>query len=109
MKRLALFLLIGLASAGLTAVIAYDHFTGHMPWATPEPANVIDTSIHSDILNEDRELTIRLPRNYKPDTKYPVMYVLDGGSQDARMANTAEILAAAGYAPEVIVVGIPNM
>ena len=35
--------------------------------------------IHSDILNEDRTILIRLPKDYDNDKmKYPVLYILDG-------------------------------
>ena len=35
--------------------------------------------IHSDILNEDRTILIRLPKDYdNAKMKYPVLYILDG-------------------------------
>ena len=37
------------------------------------------------------------------------MYVLDGSSQDKHLANKFDILSSAGYVPETIVVGIPNV
>src|SRR5262245_43239673 len=50
----------------------------------PESVNIVQTSIRSTILDEDRRVIIHLPRNYSKDSaqKYPVMYVLDGTSQD---------------------------
>ena len=64
--------------------------------------------IHSDILGESRKILIHFPRNYDPAKKYPTLYVLDGSSQDFRMAALAEILNVAEVVPEMIVVGIPN-
>ncbi|HCT31405.1 MAG TPA: hypothetical protein DIW31_11910 [Bacteroidales bacterium] len=63
----------------------------------------------SKILGEERELIIHLPRDYDSTKKYPVMYVLDGGSQDNHIANKFDILSTAGYTPKTIIVGIPNM
>lgn len=68
----------------------------------------IHVSLLSEVLKEERELIIHLPRNYDSARRYPVMYVLDGGAQDSHMANKVDVLATAGYATETIVVGIPN-
>lgn len=64
--------------------------------------------IDSDILDEKRKILIHYPRNYDADLTYPVLYVLDGSSQDFRMAGIAEILNVAETVPEMIIVGIPN-
>jgi predicted alpha/beta superfamily hydrolase len=61
------------------------------------------------MLGEERELIIHLPRNYDSTRTYPVLYVLDGGSQDRHIASTFNVLTTAGYAPQTIIVGIPNM
>jgi len=70
----------------------------------------IETTIKSAIMNEDRSLVIHLPRHYQKDVtqKYPVMYVLDGTSQDQHTADTIDTLANAGLIPRAVVVGIPN-
>lgn len=70
--------------------------------------NKIQTSLYSKILGEERELIIHLPRDYDSAESYPVMYVLDGGSQATHIANTMDVLATAGYTPKTIIVGIPN-
>jgi len=82
---------------------------------TPTPAaaqsdNLIQTNIHSTIMDEDRRVIIHLPRNYSKDPvqKYPVMYVLDGTSQDDHTAEKTTILSDAGLVPAAIVVGLPN-
>jgi len=77
---------------------------------SPDAANIVQTSIHSTILSEDRRVIIHLPRNYSKDTaqKYPVMYVLDGTSQDQHTADKIAVLSDAALIPNAIVVGLPN-
>ena len=64
--------------------------------------------IESEILGEKRKLLIHLPTTYDSLKRYPVLYVLDGSSQDFRMAAIAEVLNRAGVVEEMIIVGIPN-
>ena len=87
--------------------------TAPTPTPTPSTAesdNLIQTSIHSTIMAEDRRVIIHLPRNYSKDSaqKYPVMYVLDGTSQDDHTADKITVLSDAGLVPAAIVVGLPN-
>lgn len=63
----------------------------------------------SNILGQDRELIVHLPRGYDRSKRYPVLYVLDGSSQDQPLASTLDSLSAQGLVPQTIVVGIPNM
>lgn len=65
----------------------------------------------STALGEQREYLVHLPRSYKaaPNQRYPVIYVLDGSSQDVHTAASAMLMANIGVLPEVIVVGIPNI
>jgi len=65
----------------------------------------------SAALGEVREFSVRLPASYdrRPGQRYPVIYVLDGPPLDGHTAEGASALAARGLAPELIVVGIPNM
>ena len=76
----------------------------------PESSNVVTTNIHSTIMSEDRSVIIHLPRNYSKDApqKYPVMYVLDGTSQDGHTTDKLSVLSDAGLVPAAIVVGLPN-
>jgi predicted alpha/beta superfamily hydrolase len=80
------------------------------PESTPAERIIIDTTLRSKILAEDRRIIIHLPRNYSKDVgeKYPVMYVLDGTSQDGPLADKLTVLSDAGLAPSAIVVGLPN-
>lgn len=73
-----------------------------------EPVADIQEEIDSNILAEKRELLIHLPVGHDPSQSYPVMYVLDGSSQDFRIASIAEILNRAGIVEKMIIVGIPN-
>jgi hypothetical protein len=99
----------------LLVLNANDALAQIAPTATPEnkpPAssNIVQTNIHSTIMGEERRVIIHLPRNYSRDTaqKYPVMYVLDGTSQDGHTADKINILSDAGLVPAAIVVGLPN-
>ena len=89
------------------------------PTPTPTPShenkpahsdNLIQTNLHSAVLNEERRVIIHLPRNYSRYTaqKYPVMYVLDGTSQDQHTADKIAVLSDAGLIPSAIVIGLPN-
>ena len=72
--------------------------------------SVIITSIDSKIMEESREVIIHLPENYEQNTakSYPVMYVLDGTSQDGHTFTKIDLLSKIEQFPEAIVVGIPN-
>lgn len=67
-------------------------------------------TIHSDILNEDREMLIALPDNYASITNnYPVLYVLDGNTHFRHASSATSYLAEHGLAPGMIVVAITNV
>lgn len=71
----------------------------------------LTANLTSSVLGEVRAYTVRLPEGYarEPQRRYPVVYVLDGPPLDDHTAQGARALAAAGQAPGLIVVGIPNM
>jgi predicted alpha/beta superfamily hydrolase len=71
----------------------------------------VERRIASTVLQETRVFTVRLPASYtrEPRRRYPVIYVLDGAPLDDHTAAGAAQVAALGQAPELIVVGIPNM
>lgn len=89
----------------IISIVLFSYLTGNPTY----PESVVQTAIHSKILNEERKVIIHLPINYDKKKKYPVLYVLDGSSQDKHIANKFDILSSAGYIPETIVVGIPNV
>src|SRR6185436_14498576 len=67
-------------------------------------------SLHSTILNEDRELQITLPDSYgRTAVSYPVLFLLDGSSHVLHATATTRFLASArSRIPEMIVVVVPN-
>ncbi len=65
--------------------------------------------INSEILDEEREILVYLPENYKDSTtKYPVLYVLDGNDYFLPSIGIMEYLAMYNQLPEMIVIGIPH-
>lgn len=68
--------------------------------------------IHSEVLDESRELWIHIPESasdsssYK--TKYPVLYLLDGPSNFNSVTGIIEHLSNNMTIPEMIIVGITN-
>jgi uncharacterized protein len=76
------------------------------PPHSPPPASLV---IHSEILGEDRRISIALPPSHAGTTReYPVVIVLDGESLFEPARTTVEWLAGVGHVPEAIVVGIEN-
>lgn len=67
-------------------------------------------SLHSAVLDEDREYAVSLPASYDRSStrRYPVVYVLDGERQFRHTAVDAAYLANVGEMPEAIVVGITS-
>ena len=74
-------------------------------------ADVVKVKIKSEVLGQEREIIIHLPKNYdaKAKKRYPVMYALDGSSLSKPIAAKIEDVSGGGFVPETIVVGIPNM
>ena len=72
----------------------------------------IDTTLHSDVLVEDRRIVIRLPKTYEESTQtvYPVLYVLDadGGSGWSNAVATVDELSTSETIPDMILIGIHN-
>lgn len=71
-------------------------------------------SIYSNILNEQRKILIHIPsageEEIKSETKYPVVYLLDGDSHFTSVVGMIEQLSSNGNTilPKMIIVGIPN-
>lgn len=67
--------------------------------------------IHSQILNEERTLSIALPKDYDKNQKvYPVLYLLDAEARNefTDAVSTVQDLHAEGIGPQMIIVGIRN-
>ena len=73
--------------------------------------NVVVNTLRSNVLGEDREVLVHLPESYSREAgqRFPVLYVLDGSSQDIHTAQSAALMARIGVMPEILVVGIPNV
>ncbi|GAA3606210.1 alpha/beta hydrolase-fold protein [Flavivirga amylovorans] len=67
------------------------------------------TTIHSEILDEDRMLEIHLPKNYEESDKtYPVLYLLDSFYNFSHAVGSVEYLFLNELIPKMIIVGIRN-
>jgi len=67
-------------------------------------------SIQSDVLKQNRKLSIFLPAGYESSkTNFPVLYVLDADGRDQHTVPTARFLFLNNRMPEAIVVGVYNI
>jgi len=66
--------------------------------------------IHSEILNDDINLQIKLPDTYghSNDFRYPVLVVLDGSTQFEHIAANVSFLSSYAIVPEMIIVGVSS-
>ena len=71
----------------------------------------INIEIESRVLNQVRQLIVSLPQGYSdsPNTRYPVMYLLDGEKQIAHTSGSASYLASGDSGEKMIIVGINNV
>ena len=64
-------------------------------------------TLHSEILDEDREVVIALPPGYdRSIARYPVLYLLDGQTYLPTAVGATVLLEAADRIPAMIVVGV---
>lgn len=105
-KKLVISIVVTLIICVITVAISLEHYLQ----STKYSDDVTQTEIVSKIMNEQREIIIHLPENYEKNKhkKYPVMYVLDGTSQDEHTFAKIDLLSKIHQFPEAIVVGIPN-
>ncbi|HEU4413406.1 MAG TPA: alpha/beta hydrolase-fold protein [Candidatus Angelobacter sp.] len=66
-------------------------------------------TVHSNVLNEDRAILVRMPAaaQGKKD-RYPVLYLADGDGHINEVGAIIDFLAAQGRCAPVMIVGIPN-
>jgi len=77
----------------------------------PEPITVGEVfTIPSKVLNENRRVSVYLPRTYarNTDKSYDVLYVLDGPANLLHAAGSQLFLAGYRQMPELIIVGLHN-
>jgi len=64
---------------------------------------------HSNVLTEERQLLIHLPKDYEESNqKYPVIYMLDGNGHFKHATIAVDDLQSRGMMPKAIIVGITN-
>lgn len=67
-------------------------------------------SIHSETLNQERDIYIRLPKGYDTsNTSYPVHFILDAEVTYHSYTGLVEIMYEGEEIPDPIIVGIPNV
>jgi predicted alpha/beta superfamily hydrolase len=72
----------------------------------PAPQRLV---VHSNVLNEDREIWVRMPAAAQGKKEsYPVLYMTDAGTNINEIGSTIDFLADNNFMPPVIVVGIAN-
>ncbi|MEK7727591.1 MAG: alpha/beta hydrolase-fold protein, partial [candidate division KSB1 bacterium] len=93
---------ITLVLAVVGTVLVCDHLFGLFDRRAVS-ANVVFSKMPSKILKEEREVIIHLPESYtrEPARRFPVLYVLDGSSQDFHTARSAALMARIGVMPEI--------
>ncbi len=95
----ALFLLIGINQVKSQNVGQFVIGTKH--------------TLHSDILNEDREYWVSLPEAYGNEKsyykKYPVLIVLDGNAHFRSISGMVNYMSGNGRIPEMIIIAIQNV
>jgi predicted alpha/beta superfamily hydrolase len=68
------------------------------------------TKITSEILDEPRQISIYLPDDYAySKTRYPVLYLLDGGTHLQHASAAVDYHSGRGTIPDIIVVAIHNI
>jgi len=105
-KSFAVTVLVTFVISVIGTILVSDYLRGDEEFAEW----VTVSKMFSKILDEEREVIVHLPEGYdrNAEQRYPVIYVLDGSSQNIHTANSAALMARIGVMPEVIVVGLPN-
>lgn len=90
--------------AAVALVLASRFFEGRIDADT-----FVGLTVHSQVLGEARTLRVHLPVEYEEssDLRYPLLLVLDGGSQDGHTNRTSDVLSRVGVGGPMIIVGIP--
>ncbi|HEV7522378.1 MAG TPA: alpha/beta hydrolase-fold protein [Candidatus Angelobacter sp.] len=74
--------------------------------APPAPERI---TVHSNVLNEDRAILVRMPAAAQGrKDKYPVLYLADGDAHINEVGAIIDFLASQNRCTPLIVVGIPN-
>jgi len=74
--------------------------------APPAPERIV---IHSNVLNEDRPILVRMPAAaQRGKNKYPVLYLADGDGHINEVGAIIDFLASQNRCTPIMIVGIPN-
>src|SRR6476646_1789504 len=74
--------------------------------APPAPERI---TIHSNVLNEDRPILVRMPAAAQgKKNKYPVLYLADGDGHINEVGAIIDFLASQNRCTPIMIVGIPN-
>jgi len=105
-KSFAVTILVTFVISVIGTILVSDYLQDETEFAE----GVTVSKMFSKILDEEREVIVHLPEGYdrNPEQRYPVIYVLDGSSQNIHTAKSAALMARIGVVPEVIVVGLAN-
>ncbi len=105
-KKFSITVIVTFVVSVIGTILVNDYLQEGPEWGD----RVMVHKMFSKILNEEREVIVHLPEGYdhNVEQRYPVIYVLDGSSQDIHTANSAALMARIKVMPEVIVVGLPN-
>src|SRR5437868_7251176 len=96
LRAVSTFLIVCLASI---AAVAQN-------LAPPAPERI---TIHSNVLNEDRAILVRMPARAQGNkVKYPVLYMTDGDGHMEEVGGIIDFLVAHNRCSPIILVGIPN-
>jgi len=95
-----------------TAVIIVLLLTTSL-WAEKDDNKIVigeTVTIKSDILDQERQMLVYLPAGYEASNlKYPVLYLLDGGTHFIHVSGVTQFLSSQGLMPQTIVVAIRNI
>lgn len=108
MKKYFLMLTILISLTFLsTSLFAQEEVEDTIKYSSIIPNHTELRSIHSDIVNDDYYLYIKLPKDYnETDERYPVIYLLDGDIAFTMAWSTVRYLQYGKQVPDVIIVGI---
>jgi predicted alpha/beta superfamily hydrolase len=109
-KALTLVAIITLATSALQRVTGKSALAIAGSTAAAAQERVLTHTWHSDVLDEQREIRVALPRGYEAASiAYPVMYLLDGRFNLDHTINAVDYLAAHSRIPEMIIVAVHNV
>jgi hypothetical protein len=88
----------------LVCIVSIASFAQNL--APPVPQRLV---VHSNVLNEDRVIWVRMPAAARAGKeRYVVLYMTDGGTNVNEIGSVIDFLAGANFMPPLIVVGITN-